>query len=146
MREAPGGRKKGKHANIELREENSSLGTWLQSCLKLSWPHVLSAWGQLTYICCPSFIIDNILFTLRNIAVWTMNYIVTLPETHVLHGASNKVGKDLQACMCMCVRVPRLLGIVLRPGTDETDATPLPGTAQHRLRLQLTNNSQEPLP
>lgn len=43
-----------------------------------------------------------------------MNYIVTLPETHVLHGASIKVGRDLQAGMCMCVRVPRLLGIVLR--------------------------------
>lgn len=43
-----------------------------------------------------------------------MNYIVSLPETHVLHGDSNKASRNLQACRCMCVCVPRLLGITLR--------------------------------
>lgn len=53
-----------------------------------------------------------------------MKYIVTLPETHVLHGASNKVAwtcRHARVCVYVC---PQAVGNhAQRPGTDEMDAT-----------------------
>lgn len=100
----PGGRKKGKHENIELRHENSSLGTWLQSSLKLRWPHVLFAWGQLTYTCCPSSIIDNILFTQKYCSVDNEVHCYP-PWDSCLARSLQQSGMDLQTCTCMCVCV-----------------------------------------
>lgn len=45
------------------------------------------------------------LISLKNIAVWTMKYIVNLPETLVLHRASIQSGMDLQTCTCVGVCV-----------------------------------------
>lgn len=43
----------------------------------------------LVYTWCPSIIIQNNLFNLKNVLVWTQNYIVPLPGTQ-LWGPSNK--------------------------------------------------------
>lgn len=148
MKEAltPGGRKKGKHENIELRQENSSLGTGLQSSLKLRWPHILFAWGQLTYTCCPSFIIGNILFTQKYCRVDNEVHCYS-PRLMSCTEPPTKWHRlaDMHVYACTCV-----------PGWWESCSetkhwlngchSSTSRNFQHRLRLQVKSDSQEPLP
>lgn len=72
--------------------------------LRLRWPHVLFARDHLIHAHCPGFIINNILFILRRVVVWTINFMSpSLRLLSLTEPQTRYTGICMYVCICVYI-------------------------------------------